>query len=411
MLGYAALGFCVLSFLLAGTAGARRIGPVGEGDRGARLLEAAVVASLLALAFAVATSWALAFAGLLGRGWIVAAAAPFFAASLPMMRAAARSDVWRRTFALPPMWGPPVASLALVAAWTAFVLWRGTVVPPYNGDALSYHLPRAAIFVQSRGFTVPQTPEGRLASWPCDYELLLADAIALAGDDTLAGWVGTAAFVAFLLTGAALVARWWGWGKHVVLSVVLVASTPIGIIHSSAHKNDLMQCTLTLAAAIFVEPWVRRGSGRALALCALAALLALGTKLQGLAVCAVLAPLVAWGAWRHRARLGAGSVLAFLGACAAGVVLLGGVVYAVNLARFHTLAIPPDQKGAGWGAWQNFALYPYLAIAGPLTPRPNWLWVPWKHAYWWTPENDVFFAGIGPIFAVLVGITGLRGRG
>src|SRR5580704_11812189 len=189
-LGYVALGFVVLAFVLAGAAAAGRLYAgqgEGGGERGAHALE--------------------------------------------VVRAAGAS-VWRRTFSVPPAWWAPLGGVLLVGVWTAFVLWRGTVLPPYNGDALSYHMPRAAIFVQEGRFTVPQTPEGRLASWPCDYELLLADAIALVGDDSLCGWVGTASFVAFLLVGASLLARWWGWGRHVLVATVLVASTPVAIVHS-----------------------------------------------------------------------------------------------------------------------------------------------------------------------------------
>jgi hypothetical protein len=406
-LGYVALGFVVLAFVLAGAAAAGRLYAgqgEGGGDRGAHALEVVSAAALLALAFAVATSWALAFAGVLGRTGLVGAAVPFLAASVPMLRRAAGASVWRRTFSVPPAWWAPLGGVLLVGVWTAFVLWRGTVLPPYNGDALSYHMPRAAIFVQQHGFTVPQTPEGRLASWPCDYELLLADAIALVGDDSLCGWIGTASFVAFLLLGASLLARWWGWGTHVLVGTVLVASTPVAVIHSGVHKNDLMQCALTLAVGLFVEPWVRRGSRRALGLTLVAALLALGTKLQGLIVCAAVAPPVLWGAWRHRESLrpwGRTTLVASAGKLA-GVILLGGAVYAVNLVRLHTLALPPEQKGAGYGAWDHLWQYPYMAVAGPLTPRPNWLWIPWRHVYFWTPENDIFFAGFGPVFSVLI---------
>jgi hypothetical protein len=401
VLGYVALGFVVLAFVLAGAATAGRLVPYTEGsDRGARALEVASAAALLALAYAVATSWALAFAGLLSRPWLVLSAAPFFAASVPMILRAAQSPAWRRTFSVPPAWWAPIGALVLVGVWTVFVLWRGTVVTPYNGDALSYHMPRAAIFVQEHGFTVPQTPEGRLASWPCDYELLLADAIALVGDDGLCGWIGTASFLALLLVGAALLARWWGWGRHVLIGTALVASTPVAVLHSGVHKNDLMQCALTVAVAFFAEPWVRRGSKSGLTLALVAALLALGTKLQGLAVCAGLAPLLLWGAWRHRAssRTALFAVVGVVG----GVALLGGAVYAVDVVRFHALALPPEQKGAGYGAWENLWMYPYLAVAGPLTPRPNWLWIPWRHVYWWSPENDIMFAGFGPVFSVLI---------
>lgn len=408
VLGYVALAFVVLAFVLAGAAAAARLYRADAGDAdgldsGARVLERACAAALLALAFGVATSWALAFAGLLGRTWLVAAAVPFFAAGVPALRRAARSTSLQQTLRIPGVWWAPLCALALVGVWTAFVLWRGTILPPYNGDALSYQMPRAAIFVQEGRFAVPQTPEGRLASWPCDYELLLADAIALVGDDSLCGWVSTASFVAFLLFGAALLARWWGSGPHVVVGTVLIASTPMAIIHSGAHKNDLLACALTLAVGLFVEPWVRRGSVRSLGLALVAALLALGLKLLGLVVCAVLAPLVLFGVWRHRATLRVGGrawVLAIAGAVAS-FALLGNVVYVVNLVRFHVLALPPEQKGAGWGAWEHLWMYPYLAIVGPLTPHPNWIWIPWRHTSWWLPENDIFFAGFGPAFSVI----------
>jgi hypothetical protein len=406
VLGYVALGFVVLAFVLAGVAAAAHVvrePDVDRGDGGTRALVLVSAAALLALGFAVATSWALAFTGLLSRPWLVASAVPFLAASVPMLRRAARAPAWRRTFALPPAWWVPIGALGLVGVWIVYVLWRGTVLPPYNGDALSYHMPRAAIFVQEHGFTVPVTPEGRLVSWPCDYELLLADAIALVGDDTLCGWIGTASFLALLLLGAALLARWWGWGRHVLVGTVLVASTPVAIIHCGVHKNDLMQSALTLAVGFFVEPWVRRGHKPSLALALLAALLALGTKLQGLMVCAGLAPLVLWGAWRNRSSLRspARTALLVVAGVAAGVALLGGAVYVVNLARLHALALAPEQRGAGYGAFEHLWMYPYMAVVGPLTPRPNWLWIPWRHQYWWTPENDIFFAGFGPVFSVL----------
>lgn len=405
LLGYAALGLVVLAFVLAGAATALQLLPKADGaadDSGAHALELASAAALLALAYAVATSWGLAFAGLLSRPWLVGAALPFLAAGVPTLRRIV--PVLRRTLVVSTEWWVPLGALALVGVWTAFVLWRSTVLPPYNGDALSYHMPRAAIFVQQHGFTAPQTPEGRLASWPCDYELLLADAIALVGDDGLCGWVGTASFMALLLVGASLLARWWGWGRHVLVATVLVASTPVAIVHSGVHKNDLMQCALTLAVALFAEPWVRRGSRRSLGLALVAALLALGTKLQGLIVCAALTPLVVWGAWRNRASLRApfrAASLVLVGVVV-GIVLLGGAVYAVNLVRFHTLALPPEQRGAGYGAWDHLWTYPYMAIVAPLTPRPNWIWIPWRHVSWWLPENDVFFAGFGPVFSVLM---------
>src|SRR5579863_264083 len=87
VLGSLALGFFVLAFVLAGaTSAARLLGEGSDGDRGARALAMTSAAALLALAFAVATSWALAFTGLLSRPWLVAAAAPFFAASVPGLR-------------------------------------------------------------------------------------------------------------------------------------------------------------------------------------------------------------------------------------------------------------------------------------------------------------------------------------
>ncbi len=57
----------------------------------------------------------------------------------------------------------------------------------------------------ARGYETFDGPDVRVPSfWPCNYEMLLADAILLDGTDVHTAWVSTASLVAFLLAVGAL---------------------------------------------------------------------------------------------------------------------------------------------------------------------------------------------------------------
>lgn len=363
------------------------------------ILEWASSTALLALATWVAGSWILALTHCLRPGPLIVLGAIELAVGGAWI-----AKHWPRGAILDvrDRWGAlsVLIVLAPVLLWTAFVSWRGTLLPVYNHDGLSYHLPKAVLLLKNGGFGAFDVPEPRIATWPWNYELLLSDVMQLTGDDHLTASISTFSFVAFLLFAARLAAGWWGDGPHVGVLTALAAACPIVVLHSGLHKTDLLVAVLTLAALLHGARWFAVGCTASAALAAVAVLLSIGTKVNGFFVALAVAPLLFWGAWRRRERFG---LAGFALACAALVpasILFGAWSYCVNLWRLHRLIlVPPMIGGTGYGDWSNLWLFTYLALVKPFGP-PQAVWNPFAHAYWWWPSNDVWQSHFGVPFSL-----------
>jgi hypothetical protein len=179
----------------------------------------------------------------------------------------------------------------------------------FNFDSLWYHMPFAVEMVQSHSVTGMHHVETVFTNWfyPQNSELLHAAGILLTGRDTLSlfvnfGWLG----VGFL--AAYCVGRPYGRGAlTAVAAATLLACHTLVVRDPGAAKNDLASAALLLASiAILVEAWSQRsvvelrsairnkaqphpGIERwALAAAGLAAGLAAGTRVTGLAMAAAL---------------------------------------------------------------------------------------------------------------------------
>jgi len=193
--------------------------------------------------------------------------------------------------------------MALVIAATVFsyavttkhALDRGI----FNFDSLWYHMPFAVDMVQSHSVVGMHHVETVFTNWfyPQSSELLHAVGILLTGRDTLSlflnfGWLA----VAFL--AAYCVGRPYGRGAMTAIAgAILLGCHTLVVRDPGAAKNDLMAAALLLGSiAILVEAWSQRGAvshpqgwGRwALAAAGLAAGLAAGTRVTGLAMAAAL---------------------------------------------------------------------------------------------------------------------------
>jgi len=196
------------------------------------------------------------------------------------------------------------------AATTKHALDRGI----FNFDSLWYHMPFAVDMAQSHSVVGMHHVETVFTNWfyPQNSELLHGVGILLTGRDTLSlflnfGWLA----VAFL--AAYCVGRPYGRGAlTVVAAAILLACHTLVVRDPGAAKNDLAAAALLLASiAILVEAWAHRRDGWerwALAAAGLAAGLAAGTRVTGLAMAGaltvavvVLAPrgrrLAAFGWW------------------------------------------------------------------------------------------------------------------
>src|SRR5262249_30629170 len=212
-------------------------------------------AALVAVAFWVGVNWLLAGLHALTRGSLVGCA--FLAAVggvLGHARLPARSPLGD------PRLRPPrilaVLAFTPLLVWVGFILWRGWLLPVLNYDAVAYHLPRAILMARAGGFGTFELPDLR-AAYPLDYELLLSDFLVLEGSDAFTVWLSTGIFVLFLLATATLVERWWGRGPQVFAVVLLVAGSPVVLLHSGTHKNDLLENFYILTGAM----WAGRFAG------------------------------------------------------------------------------------------------------------------------------------------------------
>ena len=140
-------------------------------------LERATGAAVMGLVLWLAASWSLALTHTLTRTSLWIAAAAF------VLAAAATLVVLRPkipTGDLPPELQQAIWWSMPVLLWTVFAFWRGAVLPPATHDALAYHLTRAILMVRGHGFAHFLVGDARINNFPANYELLLADVLAMA---------------------------------------------------------------------------------------------------------------------------------------------------------------------------------------------------------------------------------------
>jgi hypothetical protein len=228
------------------------------------------------------------------------------------------------------------ATVFSYAVTTKHALDRGV----FNFDSLWYHLPFAVDMVQTHSVVGMHHADTVFTNWfyPQNSELLHGVGILLTGRDTLSlflnlGWLA----VAFL--AAYCVGRPYGRGAvTAIAAAILLECHTLVVRDPGAAKNDLMAAALLLASiAILVQAWSssvpswsqarirnRRMDRWALAAAGLAAGLAAGTRVTGLAMAGALtvAVLVLAGPGRRWGAAGWWFVPAFAG---------GGFWYLRNL--------------------------------------------------------------------------------
>ncbi|HWE34908.1 MAG TPA: hypothetical protein VG410_15555 [Solirubrobacteraceae bacterium] len=176
-------------------------------------------------------------------------------------------------------------ALGLIAGAVTIASWAAPTVESFDHgirgfDSLWYHLPWAASFAQT-GHITPLRPtdvEYLSQFYPATSELIHAVGIVLLGRDTLSPMLNLI-WLGFSLLAAYCIGRPRGLGPLTALGAAIAFATP-ALVGSQAGSaaNDIVGVFFLLAA---VALWVgAEGSRAALALAAVAAGLALGTKLS-----------------------------------------------------------------------------------------------------------------------------------
>jgi hypothetical protein len=223
----------------------------------------------------------------------------------------------------------------VVALELAYTTALGMLTAPNDDDALAYHLPRAAFWLQEHAIGyIDQGEDVRLNAFPPGGEILTAFTMATSGGDRFAALPNLVAVVV-IAVGVYGIGRRIGLDpRRALFGALLTPLFPVVALHAQSTLNDLPLAALVVAATALLL----RRSETDLALAAAAIALALATKvtaLLALPLLAVLAVLV----WRPRWR-----PLAVAGACS---LAAGSIWYVVNLVHAGDVLgdFPGDQRG------------------------------------------------------------------
>lgn len=210
--------------------------------------------------------------GLLARGPLLELLLVLHLAGLGAWREAARR-VW--PLLANARWR--AAAVGLIAAAAPFFFLA--LYPPTAFDETLYHLPYAREFVRTGG--VPFLPDLRYPVFPQLAEVLMAAVLSLTGRDTathLVQWLATGTTAALLIA----------WGKRAFMPVAgwmaaaLLLGYPI-IVYLAVTGYIEAELALFVTAGLYsLERWREEGSGGWLALAAVFAGAAAGTKYLGL---------------------------------------------------------------------------------------------------------------------------------
>jgi hypothetical protein len=224
---------------------------------------------------------------------------------------------------------PVVAVLACVviaALVLEFVL--AVTVAPNTWDGLSYHLSRAAYWLQYKSaLRFPGGSFGQL-DHPADGEMLIAWMLSLSGTDrfvALVQWTSAIGCGLCVYLGAVLL----GFRRaHAAFAAGLFLLMPIVILESTSTQNDLVAAFFVAGTAVFAVRGIVARSYGDLAVGALALGLAVGTKGTVLIALPSLAIIVGASVWRY----GLPRRLAVAGVAGAllAVVALGSFSYLQN---------------------------------------------------------------------------------
>jgi hypothetical protein len=259
---------------------------------------------------------------------------------------------------------PPVAILAaLVAAGLGYAAALAVGTPENEGDALAYHLARAAFWHQRHAVgVIGHAVDSRLNVTPPNAEIADLFTMLVSGTQRFAGLVqlGSALVLALATAG---VARRVGLGRApAVFGGLVLLTLPVVTTQTWTALNDLVVASFLVAAVYFLL-----GPGRLEpALGGLATALAVGTKFTAL----IALPVVAGAVLAARGTKG----LARLAWPLVAGVAAGSLWYLVNLAETgrpdgglaSSAGQTPDTVGSILGSLHRY-LFDLLDLSGSVS--------------------------------------------
>ncbi|MGH3065360.1 MAG: glycosyltransferase family 39 protein, partial [Gaiellaceae bacterium] len=193
---------------------------------------------------------------------------------------------------------PVVATLGVLAVVThAYLLAVALTVPQGVGDALLYHLPRAALWKQQHGVAyVNHAPDERVNTFPPNAEIESMASMILSGGDRYVSLVQVLALGVICVAIFGIARRIGFDRRQAVFAALLFSTFTVVVLQTPTALNDLVVASLLSACAYFALG----ASRNELVLAALALGLALGTKLTAVFALPALALFALAGQPRRR---------------------------------------------------------------------------------------------------------------
>lgn len=276
--------------------------------RGGALL--AVSTYVIAWAELVISGFALSAIGRFDRPWILASFAVWLVAGLGAWSLSGRLGASLR---VRQAWTSARADRAVVVLLggfglaCAYVLVVTVVTPANDVDALTYHLPRALLWLQAHRIGwIGDTVDLRLDVNPPNAEIAQAVTMSLAESDRYVGIPQLTALVAATVGTYAIARRLRRTSTEALFAAFAFALLPVVTIQGLSAINDLVVAAFLVATVVLLL-----GDRRVeLGLAAVSLGLALGTKFSALFMIPILAVTVmlasARGQWERLAAIVAG---------------------------------------------------------------------------------------------------------
>jgi hypothetical protein len=225
---------------------------------------------------------------------------------------------------------PLIAGIcAIAAASMAIQLVVGLVAAPTNWDSMTYHLSRAAYWLQEGSALRFEGGSLRQLDSMPNAELATAWTMALSGGDRFVELVQWLALVTCVAAIAGL-ARFLNFTRaEAAAAGALFAVLPGPVLQSVTTQNDLVTAACIVATALFAARAMRDGQPGMIALAGASLGLGLGTKGAVLMALPALAIIPGAAAWRSRPSKRTLTTAA--GAVAVGFVFFGAFQYTQNL--------------------------------------------------------------------------------
>lgn len=280
----------------------------------------------------VVVVFALSPAALVTRGWLLGALALVAAGSLGAWLACGRPPLPSGRDAIvataEAIRGDAALAVlaALVAVGTAYVVALAFATPPFDFDALLYHLPRAALWRQEHAVGyIAGSSDPRLDGNPPGAEIGVLLTLVLARGDRFVALPQLVALVGCCLASFGIARRIGLARGQALFGALLVATLPVVAVQAATAYNDLVVAAF-LATAAYAALGTTRGD---LVLLSLSLGLALTTKPTAVLALPLLVLVAAVGAPRVRR-----APLLASGVCG---LVLGAPWYLLNLAETGSL--------------------------------------------------------------------------